>query len=261
MLQRCGAESSRMMNTVFSKTIFFLLLCFFLGGGCVIPSGEERTLEKLRYAVRLRMLNVQRSDLLSSAAQERYNPRKAAACFDLGSGYQEQVWRVDNDPALQVLEDAISYALLAVSDTLEKTAEKLTAAQLDYGTNIRFLKLKSGKSSLDSAAELAMMTGWSTDKVNSFVSVPLPEIKFELFPLYPETERLLNEKGRAAAFQTAAELYRTPSKAGILKAERLRRAILNRVLMQTKSSGPEMTPELYIAFWRSRIFSSLLPLY
>ena len=264
MFLRSGAEFFRMMNTVSSKIILLLLLFLFVSGtGCsLLQFREERSLAVLQSAVRQRMLKLQSSELLVSAAQERYKPGKAAEVFALGAGYQEQHSNVEKDLALQVLEQSITYALMVLSRNPEETAEKLTAASLDYGTALRLLKLQSRDRALqlsDAAAELAMMTGWSMEKVNSYASALLPEIRTGLFPVYPEAERLLNEKGNAAAFEAASELYRTPGEAELFKCERLRRAILNRYLMQTKSPGGETTPELRIAVWRSRLFLSLLP--
>lgn len=254
-----------MTNTVSNKIFLFLLFTFFLWGtGCsLLPYREERSLAVLQSAVRQRMLQLQKTELISAAAQERYNPGKAAEIFALGAGYQEQQWSVESDLALRVLEQSITYAFMVLSPDPEKSAEKLIAASLDYGTALRLLKLQRKEYSPqanDVAAELAMMTGWSLKKVNSYVSVPLPEIKSGLFPIYPEAERLLNEMGKSAAFEVAAELYRTPREPVLFKCERLRRAILNRYLMQAKSPGAEITPELRIAFWRSRLFQSLLPL-
>lgn len=253
-----------MTNTVFSKTLLFLTVLFFLWGtGCsLLLCREEHTLAELRSAVHRRMLKLQTTELLAATAQERYNPGKSAEILALGGGYQEQQWNVETDLALQVLEQAITYALMVLSSKPEETAEKLTAASLDYSVALRLLKLKGEERlspTADVAAELVMMTNWSLEKVNSYASVPLPDIKAELFPVYPDAERLLNEKGNAAAFDAAAELYRTPLEAVLFKCERLRRAILNRYLMQTKSPGAEITPELRIAFWRGRLFQSLLP--
>lgn len=252
-----------MTSTVFSKRVFFLLFSLFLlGTGCSLLYREEPGLALLQSAVRHRMLKLQKTELLASAAQERYDPVKAAEIFALGAGYQERQKSVEKDLALQVLEQSITYALMVLSRNPEETAEKISVAFLDYGTALRLLKLQSkeySRLSNDVAAELAMMSGWSLEKVNSYASVPLPEIRRGLFPVYPDAEQLLNKKGNAAAFEVAAELYRTPREAALLKCERLRRAILNRYLMQTKSPGNEVTPELRIAFWRSRLFQSLLP--
>ena len=252
-----------MMNTVSSKILFLLLLLFLVtGSGCLFVSGNEKSLETLQAAVRERMLKLQSSELLAEAAQERYNPRKAAELLTMKEELLSRQWSVENDPGLQALEDAIVYALLATSSRPEKTAEKVTAARLDYGTALRLLKLKNADtgSSADIAAELAMMTNWSSEKIRTFIALPLPPVSTELFPLDPASEELLNKEGASASFRLATGLYRNPSYGAVLKAERLRRAILNRTLMQIKSPGAEMTPELYIAFRRSRLFSALLSL-
>ena len=251
-----------MMNTLFSKHFPAVLgLLLFLNCGCaLLPDGKE-DLGTLQSAVRLRMLKLQTTELLTRTAQERYNPQMAGILLGLELEYQESPG-AGNDAPLNALENAVAYALVVLSENPEKTAEKLTADLLDYGTAVRVVKLKnsgSGNKTWDIITELAFMSDWSADKVKKMAASPLPERKIELFPLYPEAEQLLNERGSAAAFRAAAELYRHPSQAGVIKAERLRRAMLNRVLMQGKSPGKAFSPELYTASLRSRLFSKLLP--
>ena len=224
---------------------------------------EENSLASLQFSVRQRMLKIQCPELLAETAQERYDPRKAVELLALKSGYLASQWNVENDPALQVLEDAIVFALVATSPKPEKTAEKVTVAKLDYGTAVRFLKLKSPSgewSSSDTAAELAMMSDWSGEKIKALTSLPLPGIETEFPPVDAASAQLLAKEGNLAAFAAATELYRDPSRENILKAERLRQGILKERSGQKKSPGTQVSPELYIAFWRSRLFSALLSL-
>lgn len=262
MLMRCAAVCSPMMSTVFAELRLLLLFCFLLSaaGGCALFSREEVSFTSLQSAVKRQMLKLQSSELLAAAAQEKYQPRKAADVFAQGIGYQENLWAPEKDPALQVLEEAIIYALIARSADPAAMAEKIIASQLDYGIGYRLVKLQKGSASErnDAAAELAMMTGWSPAEVEKYIDAPLPAVKVEPFPLYYDAEQLLDEKGAAAAFETAAELYRAPDEAGVNRAERLRRALLNRILIQIKSPGAVITPELRIAFLRGRIFDGIL---
>jgi hypothetical protein len=76
-----------------------------------------------------------------------------------------------------------------------------------------------------------------------------------LFPISSAAERLLDEKGHKAAFDLAAEIYRHVDEGKLRNAERLRRAILNRYLMQIKSSGTRKIPELSIARQRGKLFA------
>lgn len=251
-----------MRITVSVKFIFFLILSNCIFCGCAnYCSDALPPLYQVRQAVRKRMLKIQSDELLSRTANEHYAPHSAGEILSLASGYQSGMWSVENDPALQSLENAIAYALVVLSSHPAATAEKLSSASLDYGTALRILKIQKGSddSVLNSTAELVMMTGWTNSKVRKFAAFPLPDLKIEIFPIYPEAERLLNEKGRSAAFQTAAELYRIPSAFALHKAEQLRRAILNRYLIQAKSPGAKITPELRIAYWRGQIFASLMP--
>ncbi|MBR2372621.1 MAG: hypothetical protein IKA87_00155 [Lentisphaeria bacterium] len=242
--------------------LFFLILSMLLCGCTKVNSVFSTALEDTQYAVRQRMLKLQTGELLFKTADERYTPKLANKVITLSSGYQDQTWNVENDPALEVLENALVYALVVLSPDPAAAAEKLSGAMLDYGSASRVLKLQKNrfKNSSDVVAELVMMTGWSNEKVKKYASASLPEVKIDIFPLYPEAEHLLNEKGHAAAFQTAAELYRMPSDSTVRKAEQLRRAILNRYLMQIKSSGSKIAPELRIAYWRGQIFAPFLPL-
>ena len=242
------------------------ILTIFISGavlcGCLAPDSSRMSgLEHTRYAVRKQMLKLQRDELLAKSANEHYAPHSAAEILTLANDYQEQMWRIDNDPALQILEDAISYAVVVLAQDPSAAAKKLSAAMLDYGTAVRMLNLKYGRggSALDLVAELAMMTGWDSDKVRKYAAAPLPEVKVEIFPIYAEAERMLKEKGNSSAFQVAAELYRIPSGALLRKAEQLRRAMLNRYLMQTKSPEAKMTPELRIAHWRGQLFVPFIP--
>ena len=247
-----------MTSTAFSKGLLLFIFCLLAGGGCLNFTPEEQTLETLQRAVRQRMLKLQTTELLAAAAQEHYKPAKAAEIFAWESGYGERKWSVGSDPALQVLENAIAYGLVATSRTPEKTAEQVTGAVLDYGTALSFLKLRTEKerSALsDRITELAVMTGWSREKVEGCLTIPLPEVSADFFPIRPETERLLNERGVGAVFRTAAELYRKPSAAGLLQAERMRQALLNRYLLQIKISGTHGLPELFIAVQRGKLFS------
>lgn len=251
-----------MRITVSVKTALLIIVSLCLFCGCAdYCSDVLPPLYQVREAVRKRMLKLQSDELLARVANEHYAPHSAGEVLSLASGYQSGMWNVGNDPALQSLENAIAYALVVLSSHPTVTAEKLSRASLDYGTALRILKIQtgSGDSVINSTAELVMMTGWTNRKVRKFAAFPLPDLKIEIFPIYPEAERLLNEKGRSAAFQTAAELYRIPSDSALRKAEQLRRAILNRYLIQTKSPGAKITPELRVAYWRGQIFASLMP--
>lgn len=261
MRQRFAAEFFLMTNTAFSKLALSFALLTVLNCGCVFLSGEKESLETLQRAVRQRMLKIQTTEMLTKAAQERYNPRMAGKMIALETGYSSS-GGVGSDAALDTLENALRYALVVLDENPEKTAEKLTAEQLDYGTAVRFVKLKNDKwqfSSEDITTELAFMSDWSADKVRKFAELPLPEMESELFPLYPEAEKLLNERGNASAFRVAAELYRNPSRPVAMKAERLRRAMLNRFLMQGKSPGGGFSVELYTASLRKKLFLSFFP--
>ena len=241
------------------RVLFALTLCCFFCGCVRLGSDILPALDVTQHAVRARMLKLQTGELLAQTASERYSPRLSTEVLSMANGYQGQSWSMENDPALQVLENAIAYGLVALSPAPAETAEKVSAAVLDFGTALRLLKLKRSPGNSDLAAELAMMTGWGSDKVRKYAEAPLPEIRISLFPVYPEAERELLEKGESAAFHAAAVIYRIPSEAGIRHAERLRRALLNRYLMQGKSPGAETTPELRITYLRGRIFEKLLP--
>lgn len=249
-----------MRNTAsVEKVLLFLTLCGIFCGCARLGSDILPPLCVTQHAVRARMLKLQTGELLAQTAKERYSPRLSSEVLAMANGYQGQSWSMENDPALQVLENAIAYGLVALSSAPAETAEKVSAALLDYNTAQRLLKLKKTPGNSDLAAELAMMTGWGSDKVRKYAGAPLPEIKISLFPVYSEAERELLEKGEAAAFHAAAAIYRLPSEAGLRHGERLRRALLNRYLMQTKSPGAETTPELRITYLRGRIFEKLLP--
>ncbi len=251
-----------MTSTAFSKSASLFALLTVLHCGCVFLAGEKESLETLQSAVRQRMLKIQTTELLTKTAQERYNPQMAGHILALETGYSSATGGIESDLALDALENAVIYALVVLSENPEKTAEKLTAELLDHGTAVRFVKLKNAKEKLaaeDIVTELSFMSNWSAEKVRKIAALPLNGGGIEPYPLYPEAEQLLNERGSASAFRVAAELYRNPSSAGIMKAERLRRAILNRILMQTKSPGSELTPELYVAFRRSRLFAAFVP--
>ena len=261
MQQRFAAEFFLMTDTVFSKAVLCFALLWSLNCGCVFLSGEKESLETLQRAVRQRMLKIQTTEMLTKAAQERYNPRMAGKIIALETGYSAS-GGVGEDAALDALENALRYALVVLAENPETAAEKLTAEQLDYGTAVRFVKLKYDKgkfSSEDITTELAFMSDWSAEKVRKFTALPLPEMESELFPLYPEAEKMLDERGGASAFRAAAELYRNPTRSAAMKAERLRRAMLNRFLMQGKSPGGGFSVELYTAALRKKLFPSFFP--
>ena len=248
-----------MRITVSAEKLLFILAAVLIFCGCrVFPGREVSALEAAQQAVRKRMLKLQTGELLSQTANERYAPRLSSEVLTMANSRQEQS-QMENDPALQVLENAIAYGLVALSPHPAETAGKVSAALLDYGTALRLLKLRDSIQNSDLAAELAMMTNWPPEKVRQYAAAPLPEIRAGMFPVYPEAERVLLEKGEAAAFYAAAEIYRIPSESGIRQAERLRRALLNRYLLQSRSPGAEITPELQAAALRGRIFEKLLP--
>ena len=103
-----------------------------------------------------------------------------------------------------------------------------------------------------------MMTDWPVDKVKRWSSVPLPPAGEGLFPVHPESERMLDRYGNAAAFRMAADLYRTPSPGAVRQAERLRRAILNRFLMRSGEDPSDRGAGAAAARLRGRLFEKEL---
>ena len=244
-----------MRNTLSVK--FLLLPLFFLLAGC--QSGEkagELTLAQLQRRVRERMLKFQATEILNTVASERYDPVLASAVTALAGGYQENRWNAGDDPALQELEKALTYAFVVLSPTPAATAEKLAADQLDLAVALRVARLCRGEKD-GAAAELAMMTDWPVDKVKRWSTVPLPPAGEGLFPVHPESERMLDRYGNAAAFRMAADLYRTPSPGAVRQAERLRRAMLNRFLMRP-GENPADREQAAAARLRGRLFEAEL---
>ena len=244
-----------MRNTLSAK--LFILALFCLLTGCL--SGEragELTLEQLQRRVRERMLKFQVTETLNTVASERYEPALASAVTALAGGYQEERWNAGDDPALQELEKALTYALVVLSPAPAAAAEKLAADQLDLAVALRVARLRRGEK--DAAAELAMMTDWPVDKVKHWSTVPLPPAGEGLFPVHPESERMLDRYGNAAAFRMAADLYRTPSPGAVRQAERLRRAILNRYLMRPGENSPDRGLGSAAARLRGRLFEKEL---
>ena len=245
------------MKATVSEKLFCLLLLALLGGGCVQLQQEEKALPVMQQAVRSRLLKFQATELLAQAAKERFQSEKAVTVFTLKTGYKE-TWNAETDPALEVLEEAIRYGLTVLSADPQKTAEKVTGAKLDFMTACKVLKLKhtsSSSSRRDSLAELELMTGWERKKIEQFAAFALETGDIAPFHIDLASERLLDEKGNAAAFDLAADLYRHTNEAKLRQAERLRRAMLNRYLLQIKSSGNINFPELKTALWRGRLFS------
>ena len=245
------------MKATVSEKLFCLLLLALLGGGCVQLQQEEKALPVMQQAVRSRLLKFQATELLAQAAKERFQSEKAVTVFTLKTGYKE-TWNAETDPALEVLEEAIRYGLTVLSADPQKTAEKVTGAKLDFMTACKVLKLKHASSSSsrrDSLAELELMTGWERKKIEQFAAFALETGDIAPFHIDLASERLLDEKGNAAAFDLAADLYRHTNEAKLRQAERLRRAMLNRYLLQIKSSGNINFPELKTALWRGRLFS------
>jgi len=245
-----------MRNTLSVK--FLLLPLFFLLAGC--QSGEkagELTLAQLQRRVRERMLKYQVTETLNTVASERYEPALASAVTALAGGYQENRWNADDDPALQELEKALTYAIVVLSPAPAATAEKLAAGQLDLAVALRVARLRRSERD-GAAAELAMMTDWPVEKVKRWSAAPLPRAGKELFPVHPETERMLDRYGNAAAFRAAADLYRTPSAGAVRQAERLRRAILNRYLMRPEENPSDRGQGPLAARLRGRLFEKEL---
>lgn len=258
MLQKYGEEHFPMGITAFKRGISFLFFFLFLTSGCALLQTEEKTLERLQATVRRRLLALQVNEFLSGTAKERFQPGKAAEVFALGTGYQAGGQKVGSDPALQILEDAICYGLTVLAPDPEKTAKKLIGARLDFITLCRLVDLqtKHTGSRQDHTAELAMMTGLSSEKIRSFAAaIRLPVEEPPLYAISPAAERMLDEKGNRAAFDLAAEIYRHVDEGKLRNAERLRRAMLNRYLLQIKSSGSVNFPELKIAVWRGKLFA------
>ena len=245
-----------MRNTLSAKLFISALFCLLTG--CL--SGEragELTLEQLQHRVRERMLKFQVTETLNTIASERYEPALASSVTALEGGYQEGRWNAGDDPALLELEKALTYALVVLSPTPAATAEKLAADQLDLAVALRVARLRRGEKN-GAAAELAMMTDWPVDKVKRWSTVPLPSAGEGLFPVHPESERMLDRYGNAAAFRMAADLYRTPSPGAVRQAERLRRAILNRYLMRPEENLPDRGPGSAAARLRGRLFEAEL---
>ena len=244
-----------MRHTLSTKLFLLPLLCLLTG--CL--SGEragELTLEQLQRRVRERMLKFQVTETLNTVASERYEPALAAAVTALAGGYQEERWNAGDDPALQELEKALTYALVVLSPNPAATAETLAADQLDLAVALRVARLRrSGRDG--AAAELAMMTDWPVEKVKRWSSVPLPPAGEGLFPVHPDAERLLDRSGNAAAFGVAADLYRAPSAGAVRQAERLRRAMLNRCLMRP-GGNPGDREQAAAARLRGRLFEAEL---
>ena len=245
-----------MRNTVFIEKI--LLPAVLLLAGCLSRGGsDELTLADIQSRVRERMLKFQISETLNAVASERYEPVLAARAAALEGGYREGRWNAGDDPALQVLEDALAYALVVLSPRPAETAEKLTARKLDFAVALRVSRLGKEKDG-GAAAELSMMTDWPVETVKRRAAVPLPPAETGFYPVHPESERLLDRYGHAAAFRVAADLYRTPSPGAARRAEQLRKAILNRYLMQTKNPGAEGGPELSAARLRGKLFDGVI---
>ena len=242
-----------MRNTLSVKYLILPLFCLL--AGCL--SGDrtgELTLKQLQDRVRERMLKFQVTETLNTVASERYEPALASAVAALEGGYQEERWNAGDDPALQELEKALTYALVVLSPSPAVTAEKLAADQLDLAVALRVARLRRGEKD-GAAAELAMMTDWPVEKVKRWSAVPLPPAGKGLFPVHPESERLLDRYGNAAAFRMAADLYRTPSPGAVRQAERLRRAILNRYLLRSDSDRGEGSSAARL---RGRLFEAEL---
>ena len=244
--------------TVFKRGILLLFVLLLAVSGCALFREKEVTLTALQKTVRQRLWALQVSEFLSGTAKERFQPGKAAEIFALGTGYQAGGQTVSSDPALQILEDAVSYGLTVLAFDPKKTAEKLIAARLDLTTLCCLIDLqkKDPRSLRDHTAELAMMTGREPEQIKKIASsIRLTVEDVPLFPISSAAERLLDEKGNKAAFDLAAEIYRHVDEGKLRNAERLRRAILNRYLMQIKSSGTRKIPELSIASQRGKLFA------
>lgn len=245
------------MKATASGKIFFLIL--FLGllcSGCNCFSPEKKSLEQLQKAVRSRMLKLQVTEFLAETARERFQSEKSALVFSFKTGYQEEQTTVENDLALQILEEAIRYGLTALSARPRETAEKLIARRLDFMTLCALVNLQKKKNSSDQISSLAMLSGWESEKVKGFAAAPLPDAEFAFFAIDRSSERLLDEQGNKAAFDLAADIYRNVEESKLRQAERLHRAMINRYLMQIKSSGPQGNPELLIALQRGKLFDS-----
>lgn len=247
-----------MKITVFSKNFFLILFLGLFCAGCACFRAEEKSLEVLQEAVRSRMLKLQVTEFLAETANERFRSEKAPWVFSLKTGYQEQVWSVENDLALQVIEDALRYGLAVSSSDPQSAAEKLISARLDFLSVCALVNLQkqTAASSVDAAASLMALSGWSMEKVNSYRQVPLSEVGAPFYAIDLSSERLLEQQGGSAAFDLAADIYRNVDESTLRKAERLRRAMLNRYLMQIKSSGTQKSPELQKAVWRGKMFDS-----
>ena len=244
-----------MRNTLSAELFISVLFCLLTG--CL--SGEragEPTLAQLQRRVRERMLKFQVTETLNAVASERYEPARASVVAALAGGYQEERWNAGDDPALQELEKALTYALVVPSPNPAAMAEKLAADQLDLAVALRVARLRRGEKD-GAAAELAMMTDWPVEKVKRWSAASLPRAGEGLFPVHPESERLLDRDGNAAAFRMAADLYRTPSPGAVRQAERLRRAILNRCLMRPEEN-PSDREQSAAARLRGRLFEKEL---
>ena len=245
------------MKATASGKIFFLILFLgFLCSGCNCFVPEKKSLEQLQEAVRSRILKLQVTEFLAETAQERFQSEKSALIFSFKTGYQEELATVENDLALQVLEEALRYGLTALSSNPRETAEKLVARRLDFMTLCALVNLQKKKNSSDRISSLVMLSGWESEKVKSYADIPLPENEFAFFTIDRASERLLDEQGNKAAFDLASDIYRNVEESKLRQAERLRRAIINRYLMQIKSSGTQRTPELLIALQRGKLFDS-----
>ena len=244
-----------MKATASAKNFFLILFLGLLCSGCVFFVPERKSLEKLQSAVRSRMLKLQVTEFLAETARERFQSEKSALIFSLKTGYQEEQATLENDLALQVLEDALRYGLTVSSTNPRSAAEKLIGGRLDFMTLCALVNLQKKKNSSDHISSIAMLTGWESEKVKGYAAAPLPDAEFVFFAIDRTSERLLDEQGNKAAFDLAADIYRTVEESKLRQAERLRRAILNRYLMQIKSSGPQRTPELLIALQRGKLFA------
>lgn len=244
------------MRNTLSAELLILFLCCLLAGCLSGERAGELTLEQLQRRVRERMLKFQVTETLNKVASERYEPALASAVTALAGGYQENRWNAGDDPALEELEKALTYAFVVLSPNPSATAEKLAADQLDLAVALRVARLRrSGQDG--AAAELAMMTDWPVDKVKRWRAVPLPPAGAGLFPVHPESEQMLDRYGNAAAFRMAADLYRIPSAGAVRQAERLRRAILNRYLMRPGET-PADRGQAAAARLRGRLFEKEL---
>ena len=91
------------------RVLFALTLCCFFCGCVRLGSDILPALDVTQHAVRARMLKLQTGELLAQTASERYSPRLSTEVLSMANGYQGQSWSMENDPALQVLENALAW--------------------------------------------------------------------------------------------------------------------------------------------------------